>query len=83
MITTGCVRNAYITVLAPNFDRSYAQITGVVVLRNDVVDPRLELDDVLDARQVDERPFHLSHESGHSSPHSEHDPVRLLRPRLE
>src|SRR6266566_2278624 len=35
----------------------------VVVFGNDVVDPRLELDQVIDTRQVDECPFHLSQES--------------------
>src|SRR5947209_2344255 len=34
----------------------------IVVLGNHVVDPRLELDEVVDAWQVDKRPFHLSQE---------------------
>ena len=35
----------------------------ILVLGDHVVDPRLELDQVVDAWQVDERPFHLKQES--------------------
>jgi hypothetical protein len=62
MITAGCVRNASITTLAPNFVRSYVQITGPSYLGITKLTRVSYSIQVADAGQVGERPFHVTHE---------------------
>jgi len=59
MMTMGWVRMMSVTTLAPNLARSYSHMTGVRVARQDVVQARLVLDQVVHPRPVLERPLHV------------------------